>query len=297
MLKPNYLKPGDKIAIVCTARFVYKSDIEFAFNLLEKWQLQPVLGRSIGLKYHQFGGTDAERAFDLQNQINNPDIKAIWCARGGYGTTRILDKIDFSSLLKHNKWMIGYSDITALHLQLQHLGLCSLHAQMPVDIQNKSSKTIESLKQSLFERPYPINYTSKFPSQSGQAKGKLIGGNLSVLYSVLCSKAIPHFKDKILFIEDLDEYLYHIDRMMLNLYRSGILKQLKGLIVGSLSDMNDNTTPFGQTAEEIIAHYTKKLNIPVAYDCPVGHGFENLALTLGAVIELKINDNEVSIVY
>ena len=297
MLQPNSLKPGDKIAIICTARFADKSDIEFAINLLEKWQLQPVLGDSIGLKHHQFGGTVAERAKDLQNQINNLDVKAIWCAKGGYGTARILDNIDFSSLLNHPKWVIGYSDITALHLQLQYLGCCSLHAQMPVDIQNKSLKTLESLKQSLFERPYPIHYTSKFPSQSGQAKGQLIGGNLSVLYSVLGSKAIPNFKDKILFIEDLDEYLYHIDRMMLNLYGSGILNQLKGLIVGGLSDMNDNSIPFGQTAEEIIAHYTNKFDMPVAYDCPVGHGFENLALTLGANIELSVNNNDVSIVY
>jgi len=297
MLKPNYLKSGDKIAIICTARFADKSNIEFAINLLEKWQLQPVLGSSIGLKHHQFGGTDAERAKDLQNQINNPDIKAIWCAKGGYGTTRILDEIDFSPFLEQSKWLIGYSDVTALHLQLQYLECCSLHAQMPVNLKNKSLKTIESLKQSLFKKPYKICYDSKFPSQAGHAKGKLIGGNLSVLYSVLGSKAVPNFKDKILFIEDLDEYLYHIDRMMLNLYRSGILKQLKGLIVGSLSDMNDNSTPFGQTAEEIIAHYTKGFNIPVAYDCPVGHGIENLTLTLGADIELSVNNNEVSIRY
>lgn len=297
MLKPNYLKPGDKIAIICTARFIDKSDIDFAIDLLKKWQLQPVLGSSVGLKYHQFGGTDAERVTDLQNQIHNPEIKAIWCGKGGYGTARILDEIDFSPLLKQHKWLIGYSDVTALHLKLQHLGLSSLHAQMPVDIQNKSSKTSESLKQSLFEKPFEIRYTSKFPSQSGQAKGQLIGGNLSVLYSVLGSKSVPDFKDKILFIEDLDEYLYHIDRMMLNLYRSGILNQLKGLVVGSLTDMNDNNIPFGQTAEEIIAHYTNKLNIPVAYDCPVGHGFENLALTLGSDIELNVNENEVSIAY
>lgn len=297
MRKPNYLKPGDKIAIVCTARFVDKPDIDFAIDLLKKWQLQPVLGSSISLKHHQFGGTDDERITDLQNQINNTDIKAIWCAKGGYGTARILDKIDFSPLLDQPKWVIGYSDVTALHLQLQHLRYCSLHAQMPVDIQNKSSKTIESIKQSLFEKSYEISYASKFPSQSGLAKGQLIGGNLSVLYSVLGSKAIPDFKDKILFIEDLDEYLYHIDRMMLNLYRSGILNQLKGLIIGSLSDMNDNSTPFGQTAEEIIAHYTNKFDMPVAYNCPVGHGFENLALTLGANIELSVNNNDVSIVY
>ncbi|MGX1023406.1 S66 peptidase family protein [Psychroflexus sp. MBR-150] len=297
MQRPNLLKSLDKVAIICTARAVDKKDLKHALNILKSWQLQPVLGQTIGLKHHQFGGTDDERAADLQQQINNPEIKAIWCAKGGYGTARIIDQIDFTPLLKNPKWIIGYSDVTALHLHLQNIGLCSLHAQMPVDIENKSKKTHKSLKQSLFKNPFNIYYKSKFKSQSGQAQGQLIGGNLSVLYSVLGSESVPSFKDKILFLEDLDEYLYHIDRMMLSLSRQGLLKQLKGLIIGGMTDMNDNSTPFGKTAYEIIEHYTKDLKIPIAYNCPAGHQFENIALTLGAKINLNVKNNKISIEY
>lgn len=297
MIIPEHLKYGDKIAIVCTARFVEYPDISYAVEWLKSWGLIPVYGQSIGLKHHQFGGTDTQRAKDLQKQINNPEIKAIWCAKGGYGTTRILDDIDFNPLKKQPKWIIGYSDITALHLHLQNLGLVSLHAQMPVDMQKKSDKTRESLQQSLFAKPFDINYKSEFSNISGFCKGQIIGGNLSVLYSVLGSHSVPDFKNKILFIEDLDEYLYHIDRMMLSLKRQGLLNDISGIIVGSMTDMNDNNTPFGQTAQDIVAHYTNKLNIPVAYDCPVGHGFENLSLTLGLEIKLRVNKNEVSIEY
>ena len=297
MIQPKKLNPGDQIALVCTARSVEEKDLAFAIELLKKWQLIPVLGSSIGLKHHQFGGTDEQRIKDIQNQINNPEIKAIWCAKGGYGTARIIDAIDFKPLIDQPKWIIGYSDVTALHLHLNHLGIASLHAQMPVDIQHKSPQTIESLRQSLCQKPFNINYTSKFPSRSGRAQGELLGGNLSVLYSILGSASQPNFKDKILFLEDLDEYLYHIDRMMLNLYRSGILNQLKGLIIGGMNAMNDNDVSFGKTAYEIIDDYAKQLHIPVAYDCPTGHTYDNLALTLGAKINLKVNKNKVSIEY
>ncbi|RRO13514.1 S66 peptidase family protein [Flavobacteriaceae bacterium 14752] len=297
MIKPELLSLNAKVAIICTARAVDKEDLKHALNILKSWQLQPILGQSIGLKHHQFGGTDDERAADLQQHINNPEIKAIWCAKGGYGTARIIDQIDFTPLLKNPKWIIGYSDITALHLQLQKIGICSLHAQMPVGIENKSETTRESLKQSLINKPFDIQYASKFKSRNGHAKGQLIGGNLSVLYSVLGSKSVTDFQDKILFLEDLDEYLYHIDRMMLSFRRQGILKQLNGLIIGGMSAMNDNSIPFGKSAYEIIEYYTKDIEIPIAYDCPVGHEFDNYALTLGATIELKVENNQVSIKY
>ncbi len=297
MKLPAYLKPKDKIAIVCTARAVEAHELQPAIELLEDWGLIPVYGNTIGLKHHQFGGTDDERANDLQSAINDPEINAIWIARGGYGTARIIDSVDFQALLNNPKWIIGYSDVTALHLHLQHLGLSSLHAQMPLDIDSKSQQTIESLRQSLFEKPYELKFTSNFHSVSGECKGELIGGNLSVLFSVLQSIPVSTFKGKILVLEDLDEYLYHVDRMMLNLYRSGLLHQIKGLIVGGMSDMNDNAIPFGQSAYEIIAAYAEKLNIPVAYDAPFGHIFDNLALTLGRKAKLKVSNNEISLTY
>ncbi|NBC56948.1 MAG: LD-carboxypeptidase [Bacteroidetes bacterium] len=297
MIRPELLSLNDKVAIICPARAVDENNLKSALNILKSWQLQPILGQSVGLKHHQFGGTDDKRAADLQQQINNPEIKAIWCAKGGYGTARIIDQIDYTPLFKNPKWIIGYSDITALHLQLQKIGICSLHAQMPVGIDNKSEKTQQSLRQSLIEKPYNIYYNSKFKSKPGYAEGQIIGGNLSVLYSVLGVIPVSFFKDKILFIEDLDEYLYHIDRMMLSLSRQGLLKQLKGLIIGGMTDMNDNKIPFGQNAYEIIKHFTKNLKIPIAYDCPTGHTYENLALTLGAKIKLEIKHNKVSIEY
>ena len=297
MLKPKHLSPGDKVAIVCTARFAQSESLNAAIELLKKWQLNPVLGNSIGIKHHQFGGTDLQRTEDLQCQINDTEIKAIWCAKGGYGTARILDAIDFKPLLRQPKWIIGYSDVTALHLHLQNLGLVSLHAQMPVDIEHKSTKTIDSLKQSLFHKPFNIHYKSKFPSKHGKAQGEIIGGNLSVLYSVLGSSSEPNFSNKILFLEDLDEYLYHIDRMMLNLYRRGLLHKIKGLVIGGMNKMNDNAIPFGKKVYQIIDEYVSELKIPVAYDCPVGHDFDNLALTLGAEIKLEVNNNQVLIEY
>lgn len=297
MKTPQKLQPQDKIAIVCTARAVDKNELRYALQLLKQWDLVPILGKTIGLRDHQFGGTDQERVQDLQDAINNPEVKAIWCARGGYGTARIIDQIDFSPLLKNPKWIIGYSDVTALHLHLQYLGLASLHAQMPVDIENKSTATIESLKQSLFEIPFDITYTSTFHCRSGECEGELIGGNLSVLYSTLGTYPISVFHQKVLILEDLDEYLYHIDRMMLNLYRTGLLKQISGLIVGGMNDMNDNSIPFGKTAYEIIDNYAEKLNIPVAYDAPFGHTANNLALCLGRKVSLKVFENKVSITY
>jgi len=294
---PPYLEPKDKIAILCTARAVEKMELEPALNSLDQWDLVPVIGKTIGLKDHQFGGTDQERAEDLQDAINNPEIKAIWIARGGYGTARIIDSINFEPLMENPKWIIGYSDVTALHLHLQQLGLSSLHAQMPLDIENKSPETRESLKQSLFRKPYDLEFISNFPSISSESQGELIGGNLSVLFSVLQTIPLSVFKNKILVLEDLDEYLYHIDRMMLNLYRSGVLRQLSGLVIGGMNDMNDNSTPFGLNVYEIINQYTKSLNIPVAYDSPFGHTSNNLALTLGRKVKLTVNHNSVSLKY
>jgi muramoyltetrapeptide carboxypeptidase len=297
MRLPESLKNGDKVAIVCSARFVEVTQLQEAIELLKSWGLQVVLGRSIGKKDQQFGGTDSERAEDLQQQLDDTEIKAIWIAKGGYGTARILDKLNFDFYEKHPKWIIGYSDITVLHLKLQQLGIASLHADMPVDICSKSQNTRLSLQQSLFGKTYHINYISNFKNQTGLAEGELVGGNLSVLYSVLGTEDLPNFKNKILFIEDLDEYLYHIDRMLLNLSRNGILSKIRGLIVGGMSSMHDNSIPFGKSAYEIVEFYTQNLDIPVAFDFPAGHLKENLALTLGRNVRLEVEGKAVNLQY
>lgn len=208
-----------------------------------------------------------------------------------------MDSINFESLLRNPKWIIGYSDVTALHLKLQQLGIASIHADMPVDLPNKSKQTQTSLKQCIFQEPLNICYSSTKKYVKRSVKGQLIGGNLSVIYSVLGTNGLPSFKNKILFIEDLDEYLYHIDRMMLNLYRNGILSEINGLIVGGMSRMNDNAIRFGKSANEIIEFYTKALNIPVAYGFPAGHLQENLALVFGRKVKLEVEDHKVSLEY
>jgi len=297
MLFPQPLQKGDKTALVCTARFVDKAQLEYSIQLLKLWDLQVVIGSSIGLKDNQFGGTDQDRALDFQQQVNDPEIKAIFIAKGGYGTARILDRIDFQPLVKYPKWIVGYSDVTALHLKLQQLEIASIHADMPVDFPKKSIETLESLKRCLFKNAYTIKFHSSFESISGQCEGVLIGGNLSVLYSVLGTTGLPSFKNKILFLEDLDEYLYHIDRMVLNLKRNDILSQLSGLIVGGMTSMNDNAIPFGYSANAIIYNHVSEYKYPVAFDSPSGHLKENLAMVLGANVRLTIDNNSVEITY
>ena len=298
MIQPPNLQPGDQVAIIATARSISKKDLQPAISTLKSWGLKPVLGSSIGLQAHQFAGSDGERAADLQQQINNPSIKAIWCAKGGYGSIRILDLVDFSMLKSQPKWLIGYSDVTAIHLHLQSLGIASLHAQMASAIESRSMSTSEELKAVVLGENHRIQYASRHPKQvNGKVKGEVIGGNLSVLYSAIGSHSMPSFKNKILFLEDLDEYLYHIDRMMQNLKRSGLLNQISGLIVGGMTEMNDNETPFGKTAEEIIFEVVKDLNIPVAFDFPAGHVETNLPLIFGKMAQLSVTSEQVNLSY
>jgi muramoyltetrapeptide carboxypeptidase len=298
MSLPPPLQTGDQVAIIATARYISKAEIQPALNLLKNWGLKPILGSSIGQQEHQFAGSDQERAKDFQNQLNHPDIKAIWCARGGYGSVRIIDHIDFSSLKKQPKWIIGYSDVTAIHMHLQRLGIASLHAQMANGIETKSSSTSTQLQKVLFGENTGISSQNIHPLQkNGTATGEVIGGNLSVLYSLLGSSSAPSFEGKILFLEDLDEYLYHIDRMMQNLKRSGVLKVIKGLIVGGMTDMNDNAIPFGKTAEEIVSEAIQDFDYPVCFHFPVGHTYDNLPLIFGKVARLVVSSNQIQLTY
>ena len=290
MTFPKSLQKGDKIAIVATARKASKEDLKPAIDLLKKWGLQPVIGSSIGLEDHQFAGSDEQRAKDLQQQLNDPEIKAIWCAKGGYGTVRILDRIDFSVYKKNPKWVIGYSDVTALHSHINNFRISSLHAQMCLGVETKSEASRETLRKILFGEELNYQFPSSKLNKTGTAEGELVGGNLSVLYSLCGSNSAINTKGKILFLEDLDEYLYHIDRMMQNLKRNGMLEHLAGLVIGGMSDMNDNTIPFGKTAEEIIAETVAEYDYPIAFNFPAGHIEDNQALIFGRNIKLKVTD-------
>ncbi len=288
MITPPYLQKGDTIAIVATARKNIDDNLKFAIDLLTSWGLNVKVGVTIGLDVNQLAGTDEQRAKDFQDQIDNPNIKAIWCVRGGYGTVRIVDLLDFTKFKKSPKWIIGFSDVTVLHNHLNTMGYKSIHGIMPVS-SKASADAIESLRISLFGEKLEYKIDAYDMNRFGKSSGELVGGNLSILYSLLGSKSAIDCKDKILFIEDLDEYLYHIDRMMINLKRCGCLDNLKGIIVGSMTKMKDNDIPWGKNAYEIIQDVTKNFKIPVIYNFPAGHISDNRALILGSKVSIDAN--------
>lgn len=294
---PEKLQKGDTVAIVATARKVKSEELDFAVEKLGSAGLKVVLGKSIGVENHQFAGSDQIRAEDFQSFLDDPEIKAIWCARGGYGTVRILDMLDFTSFQKKPKWIIGYSDVTALHAHIQKLGIATLHAEMPVLLKDKSEESWESLLNVLNGKNPKYSWKGNPLNRAGKTEGILLGGNLSVLYSLCGSNSVPDMNGKVLFIEDLDEYLYHIDRMMQNLKRNDWFNQLAGLMVGGMSDMHDNTIPFGKNAEEIIADTVKEYDFPVAFNFPAGHLKDNRALIFGKKINLKVSENESHLTY
>ena len=266
---------------------------------MEKWGLQPLLGKTIGTEQNQFAGNDALRTADFQAMLDNPKVKAIWCARGGYGTVRMVDGLDFSAFKKNPKWIIGYSDITVLHSHIHNLGVETMHADMPADIGKRTVEAATSIKKVLFGEEYKISFPSKEKeiTRTGKAVGQLVGGNLSVLYSILGSDSSVNTDGKILFIEDLDEYLYHIDRMMQNLKRSGFLKNLAGLVVGGMSDMNDNTIPFGKKAPAIIAEAVSEYEYPVCFNAPAGHIKDNRAFIMGRNVTLEVNEVDAKLTF
>lgn len=289
MMQPKKLQQNDTIAIVSTARKITIDEVQPAIKLLEKWGLNVVIGDTIGFEDNQFAGNDDQRTSDFQKMLDNPKIKAIWCARGGYGTVRIIDKLDFSEFQKHPKWIIGYSDVTVLHSHIHNLGFKTLHATMPLDVTENTDDALNSLRKCLFGEAISYEIQSSKENKLGIASGELVGGNLSMLYSLLGSATSIKTDDKILFIEDLDEYLYHIDRMLMNLKRNGYFNNLKALIVGGMTTMHDNKIPFGKNAKEIILEHLSEYNFPVIFDFPAGHLEDNNALIFGSKITVEVN--------
>ncbi|WP_247716557.1 S66 peptidase family protein [Sinomicrobium weinanense] len=292
---PLYLQKGDTVAIVATARSFQPEDLGPAMDSLRKWGLKVVLGKTIGPEYHQLAGTDKARARDLQNMLDNPSIKAIWAARGGYGTVRIVDMLDFTKFRKNPKWIIGYSDVTVLHSHIHNMGIATLHATMPINVKRNSEEAIQSFKRALFGKGLKYTVPSRVQNRMGAAEGQLTGGNLSILYSLLGSPSAIQTDGKILFIEDLDEYLYHIDRMMMNLKRNGYFDNLKGLIIGGMTKMHDNSTPWGKDAIGIVREIADAYDFPVCFDFPAGHMEDNRALIMGKKVKLTVNKDTVSL--
>jgi muramoyltetrapeptide carboxypeptidase len=294
MKKPPALQIGSVVRIISTARKISPSQVEPSIKLLKSWGLVVELGRNVYSDDNQFAGSQSNRLQDLQEALNEPHIGLIWCSRGGYGTTMLIDELNFDLFLKTPKWVVGYSDITSLLCHItETLDVATIHGTMPVNISNQldenSLVSINSLKTYLFGESLSYVLTDHHLNKTGKAFGQIIGGNLSILYSILGSKSSPNTDGKILFIEDLDEYLYHVDRMMVNLKRNGLLNNLSALLVGGMTDMNDNTIAYGKTAEEIVWDHVKGFDYPVYFGFDAGHMSPNRALPFGVSAQIENN--------
>ena len=295
LIQPPFLQKGDTVLILATAGIISDSTIiDNGIELLKSWGLQVKLGKNLYESNGHFAGTDKQRLEDFQNAIDDDNIKAVWCARGGYGTVRIIDVIDFTSFKKKPKWIIGFSDVTVLHNEIHNLGIETIHAMMPSTLKldnEEQKKAQKSLKKALFGKKLKYRVSESDYNREGEAQGQLVGGNLSILYSLLGSRSSIKTDGKILFIEDVGEYEYHIDRMLLNLKRNGYFENCKGLIVGGITDVRENDVTFGKRVEEIILDAVKAYNFPVSFDFPAGHVRDNRTLILGREISLMVKEH------
>ncbi|HBH23003.1 MAG TPA: LD-carboxypeptidase [Cytophagales bacterium] len=270
---PPFLKEGDTIAIVAPAKFVDEQSVRNAIKKVEVlWKVNVVTGAYTFDKYYRYSSSDINRLNDLQHMIDDDRVKAIWMARGGYGSNRIMDKLDYRGLFEHPKWLVGFSDITALICDMENRGLAAIHGAMPafLDRQN-ANQSLAHLKSLLFGLPEPIVASANRLNRTGEVMTSLTGGNLSILCSMLGTASFPDVSGKILVLEEVDEYLYRIDRMMVQLKRAGVFKKIAGVVIGYISDMNDNDDPFGKTAYEIISEHLDEVQGPIAFGMPIGH--------------------------
>ncbi len=297
MVIPPYLKKKDTIGIVCPSGFMEMNKAEKCIEALQAWGFGVKVGKTLGHQYNYFSGTDEERIADLQSMINDDEVGAILCGRGGYGLSRIIDKIDFRPLKRNPKWIIGYSDITLLHCHLNRkIKIASLHSPMAGAFNDGVDNIyIQSLKNTLLGKKSFYKAGVHDFNRNGMVEGELIGGNLSMLINCVGSVSEPDLKGKILFIEDIGEYIYSTDRMLQQLKRAGWLNRIKALIVGSFSDMKDTTVPFGKTVYETIKELIDEYSFPVCFDFPVGHTQQNLALKCGALYQLNIQKKGVEL--
>ena len=302
LIQPPYLKAGDTVAIVAPSGILKsrEGEVQQAVALLKSWGLHADVGKHVFSKADHFAGTDDERCADLQNAMDDPKISAIWCARGGYGTVRLLDKLNYTEFKKNPKWIIGYSDITALHNQVHNEGFQSLHALMCVSLTkdlNDIKETVATFKSAIFGKPE--NYTLKGSryNKVGETSGELVGGNLTMLHTMLGSETSIDTSGKILFIEEIGEYKYHIDRMLQSLKRAGYFDNLKGLVVGDMTKMRKNTTLWGTSVEQLILDALEDYDFPIAFNMPAGHEKDNRALVLGRIVDLKVTKESASVVF
>lgn len=302
MIQPPYLKAGDTVAIVAPSGILKErtGEIEQAVALLNSWGLQVVLGKHIFNQANHFAGTDEERYEDFQKALDNPSISAIWCARGGYGTVRILDKLNFTKFRKYPKWVIGYSDITALHNQLNIEGFESIHAMMCTSLSDDLSEieeTVSTFKDAIFGGTLSYTLMGSDFNRTGQVAAPLVGGNLTMLHTMLGSKTSIDLSGKILFIEEIGEYAYHIDRMLQSLKRAGYFDHCKGVIVGDITKVRENPTPWGTSIEQLILEALSEYDFPIAFNMPAGHEKDNRAMILGRTVDLVVGKDKSTVVF
>lgn len=295
MIRPALLQPGDTIALVSPAKSIEATHIDFARDFFEKKGLKVLTGEHAYGVHTYFSGTEAERIADFQQAIDNPEIKAIICTRGGYGCIRIVEQLQWANLLRHPKWIVGFSDITVLHQKATRLDVESIHATMPLNYRENSTEALESLWESLSKGSVHHEWKPNQSNRMGEATGKLVGGNLSILYSLLATPLCPDFENAVLFIEDVDEQYYHLDRMLQTFKLAGILDQISGLVVGGMSDMKDTAAPTGWTVEELVLTHFQYRKIPIAFDAPIGHIDDNRAVICGAEARLTVTTDNVKL--
>ena len=278
---PQQLEKGDTVAIVAPAKAIEKDVISHAKTFLEDAGFKVKIGKHCLGNYNYFSGSDAERVEDFQNAINDEEVKAIVCARGGYGCVRIVDRINWVDFLDQPKWIVGFSDVTVFHQRLTNLGVASLHATMPLNYKDNSQNALASMVKALTGENLSYAWGGSASNKTGMAEGELVGGNLAVLCGLIGTTDMPDYKDKILFLEEVGEHLYALDRMFYQLEKSGILDQIRGLVLGRFTNIKDTEIPFGKSLNEIILAHFKYRNIPIAFDFPAGHVDDNNALKLG----------------
>jgi muramoyltetrapeptide carboxypeptidase len=294
LIAPPFLKPGDQVAVTALASKLEIRNIEVGLEILKNWGLEVVVGETIGSSFNNYAGTEAQRQNEFQGFLDNPSIKMIIAARGGYGCSKFIDNLDFSSFLVNPKWIIGFSDITALLLKVNSLGFQAIHGVM-VKTMTQNHESNNSLYKSLFGQPIEYIWPATTNNRFGIGNGEAIGGNLALIAHNIGSKSDLDFDQKILFLEDISEYYYNIDRMMVQLKRAGKLANLAGLVIGDFSDLKDNDESFGKNIEEIVLEHTKDYLFPIAFNFAFGHENLNLAIRMGEDLKLEVNENGVSL--
>lgn len=284
------IQKGDLIYITAPAKSIEAAYVTFAKNYFEAKGYNVLISQNCLGEFNYFSGTDEERTADFQFGLDHPDVKAILCARGGYGCIRILDRLQWAGILREPKWIIGFSDVTIFHQRMQRYGLHSIHATMPLNFQDNSKESFETLEKAWKNESYSIVTDFSTYNKFGESEGKLVGGNLSILYSLLGTDDEINFEDSILFIEDLAEQIYHIDRMLFAFKKAGVLNKIKGLIVGGMTDLKDTAIPFGKTIEEVILEQFQYTNIPITFQFPAGHIHDNRALTFGRKVKFNVSN-------